>query len=153
MQLWILRHGRAEPFQDIDASRALVTSGRQEVRHMVTQQRHKMPAVSEVWVSPYVRARQTAAIAREALGGLSARCEQVSELLLPEARVSSLIEALYQSGLDSVLLVSHQPLESTLLDVLCGPAETHYMQTASLAAVELEVVAAGMGRLQWLEHP
>lgn len=151
MRLFLLRHGRAEPFQSNDASRALVASGREDVRAILTRQRDKLNAVSNIWVSPYVRARQSAEIAREVLG-LPAECEQVSDLIVPEARISHLVDALYQSGLESVLLVSHQPLASMLLDALCGPSDEHDMRTASLAAVELEVVAADMGRLQWLVH-
>ncbi|WP_049722002.1 phosphohistidine phosphatase SixA [Gilvimarinus polysaccharolyticus] len=152
MRLFLLRHGRAEPFLANDASRALVASGREDVRNILTRKRDAMSAVTDVWVSPYVRARQSAEIALDVLG-LSAQCERVSDLIVPEARVGHLIDALYESGLESVLLVSHQPLASTLLDTLCGSSAAHDMRTASLAAVELDVVAADMGRLQWLLHP
>lgn len=152
MRLFVLRHGRAEPFQANDASRALVASGREDVRQILTRQRKAMGTISEVWVSPYLRARQSAEIAHEVLE-LPAQCERVSDLIVPEANVSDLIDALYLCELDSVLLVSHQPLVSTLLDTLCGPTDAHDMRTASLAAVELDVVAADMGCLQWLVHP
>ncbi|WP_339898595.1 phosphohistidine phosphatase SixA [uncultured Gilvimarinus sp.] len=152
MRLFILRHGRAEPYQAMDASRALVPTGRDDVRLVVERQRDKMPALTDVWVSPYVRARQSAEIARAALE-LPESCEHITDLIVPEARIDTLIAELYRSGLESVLLVSHQPLVSTLLDTLCGASEAHHMKTASLAALELDVVAADMGRLLWIEHP
>jgi phosphohistidine phosphatase len=152
VRLFVLRHGRAEAFKADDASRALVASGREDVRQVVTRQCDALGSVPHVWVSPYLRAQQTAGIAREVLA-LPDTCELVSNLLVPEARVFSLIDALYQAKLDTVLLVSHQPLLSTLLDTLCGPSEAHHMSTASLAAVDLDVVAADMGQLRWLVHP
>ncbi|WP_041523511.1 phosphohistidine phosphatase SixA [Gilvimarinus agarilyticus] len=152
MRLYILRHGRAEPYQAMDASRALVATGQEDVRQVVGRQRDNMPALRDVWVSPYVRARQSAEIARAVLE-LPESCEYITDLIVPEARVDKLIAELYRSDLESVLLVSHQPLVSTLLDTLCGVSEAHHMKTASLAAVELEVVAADMGRLLWIEHP
>ncbi|HEY7884093.1 MAG TPA: histidine phosphatase family protein [Cellvibrionaceae bacterium] len=152
MKLWILRHGKAEPYAGNDAERALTDHGQGEVRAVLERQYNLIDHSGLViWSSPFVRARQSAAIARDILG---APITEYTELLQPEAQVDRLLNALYQSGLPNVLLASHQPLVSTLLDRLCGPADIeHEMKTASLAFVECEVAAADMGKLGWLVHP
>lgn len=152
MQLWILRHGRAEPYHGNDAGRALTDEGRAQVAEVLSRQKPLMDTRGLViWSSPYRRARQTAAIAAELLG---CPITLETDLLLPEARPGQLLEAIYRSTSDNILLASHQPLVSSLLDTLCGQrGEEHAMKTASLAAVQCEVAAADMGQLQWLVHP
>lgn len=151
MRLLVLRHGRAEPFKTDDTSRALLASGRADVQRIIERQREAIGELAEVWVSPFLRTRQTADIATDVLALPTGR-QRISELLVPGAEVDRLIEALYQSPLTAVLLVSHQPLVSNLLDALCGPCESHEMQPASLAALELEVVARQLGQLRWVQH-
>ncbi|UTF61005.1 phosphohistidine phosphatase SixA [Gilvimarinus sp. DA14] len=151
MRLFILRHGQAEPYRRDDESRELVDAGRGEVKAVISRQAHLMGCPA-VWGSPYIRAQQTAVIASEILGvpqGVSHTLAQ----LTPDASPAALIEELYQSGLETLLIVSHQPLVSHLLDTLCGPSEQHGMNTASLACVDCDVMAADMGRLEWLVHP
>ena len=48
MRLFVLRHGRAEPFQANDESRALVASGREDARQILTRQRNAMGTISDV---------------------------------------------------------------------------------------------------------
>lgn len=105
-----------------------------------------------IWSSPYIRAQQTAGIAAEVLGVTAGVSRTLSELT-PEGAPRAVIDEVYRSDLDALLLVSHQPLVSRLLDVLCGSSAQHEMKTASLACVDCDVVAADLGRLQWLVHP
>ncbi len=105
-----------------------------------------------IWSSPYIRAQQTAGIAAEVLGVTAGVSRTLSELT-PEGAPRAVIDEVYRSDLDALLLVSHQPLVSRLLDVLCGSSAQHEMKTASLACVDCDVVAADLGHLQWLVHP
>lgn len=152
VQLWILRHGRAEPYSSNDAARALTEKGRAQVAEVISRQRPQIETRGLViWTSPYLRARQTAAIAA---GLLDCPIARETDLLLPEAGPGQLLEAIYRCASDNILLASHQPLVSSLLDYLCGRrGEEHDMKTASLAAVHCEVAAADLGQLQWLVHP
>lgn len=151
MKLFVLRHGRAEPHRTDDASRALLDSGRADVRAIVSRQ---APLLGRplIWSSPYVRARQTAEIAADVLG-LRGHTIFTTENLVPEARLIALVEEIYRADVPSLLLASHQPLVSALLDHLCGPSEAHAMKTSALACVSLDVVAADLGRLEWLLAP
>lgn len=144
-------HGKAEPYRADDASRQLLPSGEADVRTVVQRRRHCLTDVP-IWSSPYLRARQTAAIAAQCLGR-SPEPDAIVADLLPEASVPKLIDRLYQAQLPALLLVSHQPLVGDLLQALCPSQDSVPMTTAAMAAVSLEIVAADFGKLDWLESP
>ncbi len=111
-------------------------------------------SIAQIWVSPLVRAQQTAAIAAEYFPGISI---QTTALLVPEANPQALLDWLDQLNAQqpdqSVLLVSHQPLVGVPVNILCGKPDDYYpMGTSSLAAIRAEVLAADMGDLLWLDH-
>lgn len=151
MELFILRHGQAEAYNANDASRQLVERGRNQVAQIVQLSLNDLQFLNQIWVSPYVRAQQTAQIAA---GYLNAVQQYSQDLLLPETDPQLLIRQLQASESKSLLLVSHQPLVSRLVDILCGAAPGyHSMGTAALACIDLEVPGAGLGHLRWLRHP
>lgn len=157
MKLYILRHGQAEARAANDSLRALTETGRSDVERMVSAMRADILGPEQLWSSPYRRAQQTAEIADRILSATepaSAPIDTVTtDCLVPEAALSELYARLQSSQAQSVLLVSHQPLVGSLLDDLCGTDPGfHPMGTASLACVELELPARGMGRLAWLRH-
>ena len=138
-----------------DAGRALVDSGSREVERVLGRCLSRMDNKTlTLWTSPYRRARETAAIAARQLQLI---VSEQTELLVPEASPTQLLERLYQASQTQptdILLTSHQPLVSSLLDLLCGPAgPAHYLKTGSLACIECEFPAAGLAHLAWLEHP
>lgn len=150
MELFILRHGQAEPQLTTDEERALTDKGRADVARVVKASLPEMGEITHLWVSPLVRAQQTAEIAGSLLGSIE---PYTTELLMPEADPSLLFQQLQISECAELLLVSHQPLVSRILDVLCGTeAGYHHMGTSSLACVDIDVVTAGMGKLRWLRH-
>ena len=76
-----------------------------------------------------------------------------TELLSPDADPQLLFNQLQISECQGLLLVSHQPLVSKILDTLCGTAnDYHDMATSSLACIDIEIIAADMGKLRWLRH-
>ncbi|MDO3386460.1 phosphohistidine phosphatase SixA [Gilvimarinus sp. SDUM040013] len=151
MHLFILRHGRAEPYRGDDASRELVASGRKDVHSIVQRQKSYLNDVA-IWSSPYVRALQTAEIAAHCLG-LPTSPDCITANLTPDASVQKLLREIYQSELTSLLIVSHQPLVGDLLQALCTQAQPSPMKTASMAGLTLEIAAADFGQLDWLVHP
>jgi phosphohistidine phosphatase len=150
MDLFILRHGKAEARAATDADRRLTGQGRRDVARVITAARDDLALVTHLWVSPYIRARQTADIASSLLGDIE---PFVTELLVPEADPIALCEQLQLCDAEALLLVSHQPLVGTLVDMLCGAdAGYHPMGTSSLAGIDIDLAAAGMGKLCWLRH-
>jgi len=153
MQIYILRHGEAQARAERDELRALTDKGRKEVRKVVTARRDDLKAVDAVWVSPLVRAQQTADLALEVVGR---DClPQVTECLAPDADPARLYTQLQSCFVQSLLLVSHQPLVGTLVNQLCD-LEPGYckMSTGSLALLETDdIVAPGLAELLWVCHP
>lgn len=150
MELFILRHGQATPQLTTDEARELTDKGREDVARVIEASAPDMSDLLHIWVSPLVRAQQTAEIAG-ALVGHTQFC--TTELLTPEANPEELFQQLQQTECERLLLVSHQPLVGKLVDMLCGAAPGyHPMGTSSIACVKVEVVAPGMGQLLWLRH-
>lgn len=148
MEVFVLRHGKAEPYNSQDASRELVERGRREVEQIIQASLIDLQHIEEIWVSPYIRAQQTAQIAARRFS-LPLRSQK---LLLPESDPAAVISVIQEAKCASLLLVSHQPLVSRLVDTLCGSA-MGFMETAALACIDLEVAGAGLGSLRWLRHP
>ncbi len=154
MELFVLRHGHAESHASRDQLRALTAGGKQQVESTIRANKKQLVSVQSLLVSPYLRAQQTAKIAADELDGLPFRN---SELLVPGAYPSLLIQHLHelyhQESLSSLLLVSHQPLVSVLIGDLCGTDPIHCsMSTASLAAIDFDVMASGCCKLRWIRH-
>lgn len=148
MKLFILRHGQAESFAASDAARQLTDLGRQEVRSVVRKSADLLAELERVWVSPLVRAQQTADVVAEELGQLP---RQTSDLLLPESTPADVLDMFTADDRGAYLLVSHQPLVGELVNGLCGKPNGYYpMDTGALAHLELEVPAFGCGQLVWL---
>lgn len=151
MKVWVLRHGEAEPHARSDDQRNLTERGRKQVlrsaAHLLGQ------PLDAILVSPYVRAQQTATLVHDALGF----AEPLSTVswLTPDSDPDRVIEELGALGLDNVLLVSHQPLVSTLLGLLEHGSRSsgEPMSTASLAELEGQAPLAGLMTLRSLRHP
>lgn len=152
MKLFILRHGQAEPQKTTDEVRELTDKGCEDTARVVSARVRDLQTVAQIWASPLVRAQQTANIA---LNYLSALEIHTSDLIIPEANpviAMNWLQSINQQNL-SILLVSHQPFVGELVNKLCGKSADYYpMGTSSLAAIDVSVVAAGMGELLWLDH-
>ncbi|MGB3610648.1 MAG: phosphohistidine phosphatase SixA [Cellvibrio sp.] len=150
MELFILRHGEAEPRVTTDEERQLTDKGRADVARMIKSSLDDLGKLTHIWVSPLVRAQQTAAIAGALIGDME---PYTTELLSPDADPQLLFNQLQLSECEGLLLVSHQPLVSRMLDTLCGTAKGyHDMATSSMACVDIDIVARDMGKLRWLRH-
>lgn len=152
MKLYVLRHGRAESHALTDAQRRLTASGRQDLARLLTSCQSQLQPLQELWVSPLVRARQSAEVVCEVLDRHIPT--HICDNLVPEADLDGLYQQLYSSDCEHLLLVTHQPLVGELVNDLCGAEPGHhYFGTSTLACIDAEFIASGMGELQWLRHP
>jgi phosphohistidine phosphatase len=151
MNLWILRHGEAHPQARTDAERELTVEGRNEVLGSAA---HLMGRPLR-WIiaSPYVRARQTAELVRQALGFTDAVI--TVPWLTPESDPRNVLDQLQGYAHDELLLVSHQPLVGALigLAVHANLQQPQSMSTASLAQLQAELPLAGAMELIGVRHP
>ncbi len=151
MRLWLLRHGEAQPQARSDAERALTVRGREEVAQTAIQLQGR--GLGAILASPYIRAQQTAALVREALGFVGGI--HTVPWLTPDSDPRTVLAQLDGYPMDELLLVSHQPLLGDLGGLLIhGHRQQPLpMHTASLAELEGDFVAAGVMDLLALVHP
>lgn len=142
MKLWLLRHGEAGSASR-DSIRELTPRGWLDASRIgeYLDEQSRFPA--HVWVSPLVRAQQTA----EAVFRVCGKPLHVQDCgdLVPEADIHQLLAQLENVGHD-LLLVGHNPLLTELLAVLVG-GSTPMLGTANLALLDGEMIAPGCMRL------
>ncbi len=146
IDLYILRHGEAGPFQINDAARDLTPKGILQIENI----RNELPDTIQVMaVSPYVRAQQTADLVAKHVS-VAKRIQ--SETLTPETKPEDAIHWLEHSDATSVLLVSHNPFVSKLACSLCSESHISF-GTGSLVYLQGDIIAPGCMSLKWFRNP
>lgn len=175
MKLFILRHGDAEVYASSDDKRQLTTRGQRNVTETAKKYAKELCTVSNILVSPYVRAQQTADIVLSSLSLEYSTQESEAQTnafsvstvdfitpdILPQTVINelfSLQQKMQEKVQDTnILLVSHQPLVGHLIDVFCQRKPDfmgrYPMSPASLACLEMDVIAAGCAELVFLHNP
>jgi phosphohistidine phosphatase len=147
MNLYLLRHGEAEASAPTDAARQLTEKGRQDVKNVAKQFAARQLPLEHCFVSPYMRAVQTAELFFEQLK--KSVPITTTELLVPEVRASAVIDFLDKNIRGrNILLVSHNPLLSELNALLTegNIHDMHILTTSELVCLSLDIVGPGMGR-------
>lgn len=146
MQLYLLRHGQAEPSASSDAARRLTGKGHRDVKSVARQFRQLGLELDHCLCSPYVRAQETA---RDFLDLVAPDLEvTLQAVLTPDHRASAVMEALAALPATArVLLVSHNPLMSELQSLLVEGSISgmHIMATSELDALSIDIIGLGMG--------
>ena len=152
--LYIMRHGDAISRAATDAERPLSDLGQNDAAKMVPCLLEQPPTT--LWVSPYVRAQQTAAIVVTGLvqAGHNPKIETVPHIT-PEDNPFKLVERLAGVTEGPLMLVSHNPFVSILLSLLTeGHSQAQIgMATASIACLQGELNGLGTMELQWYKTP
>jgi len=157
MQLFIMRHGQANPMGSIDSERKLTEQGFSEVKVMAKWINEANLSLENIFVSPYVRAQQTA---NTVLNGLNASPLLTTlDFITPSGNakdVHNYIDGMSgmsrsqgcegetidgMSGMDeqSLLIVSHMPLVSYLVAELTLGHHSPIFQTAAIAQIDYDV--------------
>jgi phosphohistidine phosphatase len=131
-QLWLLRHGEAEPHgARPDAERRLTDRGAQQARAAGTALTALGAVPTAVYTSPKIRARDTARLACEALG-----VEPVEHGPLAAGFEASEALALAGAHDERVLVVGHEPDFSQIAFDLTGARID--MKKGGVAGVRLD---------------
>ena len=149
MKLLVMRHGEATPPVEKDASRALTTRGHAQARAAAEHVLLRLMSNGEVQpeillASPYLRAQETAMEVQVLLPEVNI---ETAEYLTPEASPVKLIDYLKLRSERCVMLVSHQPLVSLLIEYTTG--QQIGMDTANVVFIETEFNAGQRGELKW----
>lgn len=131
MNLILWRHAEAQECADVqqDMSRKLTARGEKQAKRMANWLDRQLPQNAQIWVSPAVRAVQTA----EALGHPYKICQELS----PDADLQQVLALLqWPRRKGHLLLVGHQPLFGSLI--------------ADLMAIRQECCSVKKGAVWWL---
>ena len=137
MNVFIMRHGEAASQAPQDSLRELTPQGGEEVKHSADWLSHKVNSLDLVLVSPYVRAQQSWQVLSETLQSHQVR---TNKHITPYASASlarqEIDDALVEfPALSSLLLVSHMPLVSFLVQELTGEVGPLF-STAAVAHID-----------------
>jgi phosphohistidine phosphatase len=150
MLLLIMRHGEAEAKTGKDAERRLTRLGVKESSNVLSLAKQMGTKVNAIASSPLMRARETAEIACRVFG----LEYSVKNSLEPEGSPREVYEDLRtHNAIDTVLLISHQPLVSRLLADMLGAEPAISFSTSSLALVKVEKLELGGGSLIFMIPP
>jgi phosphohistidine phosphatase len=145
-ELWLLRHGDAEPHgARPDFERRLTARGEHEAREAGRAIAALGVDFRGVYTSPRVRARDTARLAAEAWGGDAVVHEPLSKHF--DAGAAAVLMDAAGAGA-RVLVVGHEPDFSRTVHELTGA--TIGLKKGGLAIVQLD---GGSGRLLMLARP
>ncbi|RUO80509.1 phosphohistidine phosphatase SixA [Idiomarina tyrosinivorans] len=142
MKLFIMRHGEAEPdsVDGYDNTRRLTALGEREVRESGAWFAEHFGAVDCAFVSPYLRAQQTADVVSEQW---QLKQRQTVDTITPDADVDSVVSWLMAEaavhGFEQLLLVSHMPLVSYLVSALDARVAPPIFPTAGVAVIDVDV--------------
>ena len=153
MNLFLLRHGEAEPSASTPAGRQLTEAGRQEVSSVARQFASKRFALDTCFVSPALRAQQTAETFLSHI--FDSPEPSTIEELSANQRAAQIMKYLEQVEADNVLLVSHNPILSELLALLTrgNVEDMTILDTGELACITLEILGLGMGTCNTILQP
>jgi phosphohistidine phosphatase len=152
MDIVILRHGQAEGYAATDEQRHLTERGFREAERAGRCLAKDGFVFDGVWVSPYLRTQQTA---EQVLKSFPELDIYTQPKLTPETNPSLVFDLIKQSGLERLLVISHQPLVGELVALLADTSVSYScpMSPASMVYVHNEHMLHGCGELKWLRHP
>ena len=141
MKLWLLRHGEAESRAPSDELRELTAAGRVAVLRSAAEMQGA--DLQLVLTSPYVRARQTAALVQQHLGWTGEL--QRADWATPDGEPERALAELERRGVERLLLVTHNPFVGELAGwLLHGHRQAPVpMGTACLLCLEAPLPLAG----------
>lgn len=153
MNLYLLRHGEAESTASSGAGRQLTEAGRSEVANVARQFVSRHLAVDRCFVSPALRAQQTADTFLSMI--FHAPEAETVEALSANHRAAEIMAFLENVRDENVLLVSHNPILSELLALFTNGNvnNLHILETGNLACVTLDIVGLGMGNCPFILEP
>jgi phosphohistidine phosphatase len=140
MQIFVMRHGQAEVIAPTDSLRALTADGVKEAEIAGRWLLENSQTLDCVFVSPYLRAQQTADAVIGQLSHVGKR--QTLSFITPEdspKTVHDYLDAVSsEQQYQSILLVSHMPLVSYLVAELTTDKAMPIFQTGSIAHIDYD---------------
>lgn len=148
MELFLLRHAKAERFTVSDEARTLTAEGREAAKRVGKFCKAQGVRPELILASPLTRAQETAQLVAAAWEGEVVTAEFAASGMSPSVALNHLQE---YRRFRSVMLVGHEPDLSQLIAVLLGLRSSHAVEvgTATLIGIRLSSFHPGGGQLQF----
>lgn len=145
MYIFIMRHGDAQPSQLNDQDRALTDYGHQQTEQTAQWIEQfcqtKNIDVNAAASSPYLRASQTLQTILQRISILhkfeSAELQPAANKFAAHGYIDSLLSG--QQDISALLIVSHMPLVSYLVDELCQSQSSKLFPTAGVVCIDYDI--------------
>lgn len=135
MLILILRHGEAERVSSGDGERHLTSAGSVQVETVLNLAKKMGANVEKIASSPLPRAKETASIASKIFG----QTYTVINALEPDGSTEGVYDELSKYEISkTVLLVSHQPLVSELVEDMLGTPPAIHLPAGALAIINVK---------------
>lgn len=155
MLVYVMRHGEAESLAGRDRERQLTPVGASECAQVGRWLTSIQPSIDYALVSPYVRAEQSL-VALKSGWKFGHAVEETHDYLTPSASADSAASYLWDlanaEAVKSVLVVSHMPLVSFLVEALDSGRHAPIFCTSGVACLELDTNTQ-LGQLKWIKAP
>ena len=157
MELYILRHGKAEPYGNrypSDSVRPLTSRGKRRTKRSAKGMKAANVNVDLIVSSPLLRARQTAEIVHEGLG--IAEPIEFSDTLAA-GNVGGILSAIdARSSLSGLMLVGHEPTLSELISTMASGSHHTAFNLKPGGMCKLDVTGIHYGQratIEWFVTP
>ncbi|MBW8190424.1 phosphohistidine phosphatase SixA [Neiella marina] len=155
MLVYVMRHGEAESLAGRDRERQLTPVGASECAQVGRWLSSIQHTVEYALVSPYVRAEQSLEALKTSWKYGNA-VEETHDYLIPSASAESAASYLWDlanaKAVNAVLVVSHMPLVSFLVEALDSGRHAPIFCTSGVACLELDTESQ-LGHLKWIKAP
>ena len=145
MNIILIRHGQAEPFNRDDASRMLTKQGEQQAQKTAAWLLNQGYQLDALIVSPYKRAQQTAYCIAQIFDVPMTNCDHITPDNSPQAAFKWLDElSLPESA--TIAVVCHMPIVASLAALLTGESSAGFY-VAEAQVIEMPMFALEMGKV------
>ncbi|HET8706177.1 MAG TPA: phosphohistidine phosphatase SixA [Pseudomonadales bacterium] len=153
MRLFLLRHGKAEPYTTPDEIRQLIDVGRAQTAEIA--EKHLTDIVWDaIWVSPFVRAQQTAQIVldkiKKAQPDSRLKLTTVAGITPDDSPRKAMALLTGQEG-KTILVVSHQPLLGSFAGLLIHGNLQSALDIPTSGLIELKLSEIGLGQAELIK--
>jgi phosphohistidine phosphatase len=153
MELYLLRHGDAEPRGTLtsDAERALTAKGKRDVEAVAAQAKIGNVRPDVVLTSPLRRAKETGVIAQKVLG---VKRMLETKALLPDISPEALWKELSTiAEAEHILLCGHEPSFSRLTQFLLRARVAVDFKKGAMLRITTPRAGEPQGELRWMITP
>jgi phosphohistidine phosphatase len=141
MRIFIMRHGQAEYQASSDQARQLTSKGKHEALMMGQILKNNEIDFDALFVSTYIRAQQTMNIVTTEVNNHVSH--EVLDFITPSGSAQFVHDyidgVIVPKKLNTILIVSHMPLVSYLVETLTGGQSSPIFPTAGIAEIDYDV--------------